>query len=216
MSHTAILLKHNLIDSDHVAKVEYFPVEGRFVLDEEREPIWWDEDIEISAIEKIKDILNAWLTPGWEFTAWGQWESGGNGMGLSGEGNRYWFKDECVHREDGPAVIRLDGSEEWWVNGKRHREGGPAVIMASGYREWRLHGELHRLDGPAVIWETGEQEWWAHGKCHREDGPAVIYPDGREEWFINGEKHRLDGPAVIGADGTQEWWIHGKKQSGTV
>lgn len=39
-------------------------------------------------------------------------------------------------REDGPAVIRVDGTEEWWYHGKLHREGAPTVIKTDGTQEW--------------------------------------------------------------------------------
>ena len=27
-----------------------------------------------------------------------------------------WYRNDMLHREDGPAVINADGSQEWWVN----------------------------------------------------------------------------------------------------
>ncbi len=39
-----------------------------------------------------------------------------------------FFKDNKLHREDGPAVIYPDGTEIWWYEGETHREDGPAVI----------------------------------------------------------------------------------------
>ena len=56
-------------------------------------------------------------------------------------GAKYWFLNGNTHREDGPAVERLDGTKEWWLNDKRHREDGPAVEWASGFKEWWLNGE---------------------------------------------------------------------------
>jgi hypothetical protein len=32
------------------------------------------------------------------------------------EGIEVWFVDDKFHREDGPAVIRLDGSKNWFYN----------------------------------------------------------------------------------------------------
>ena len=34
------------------------------------------------------------------------------------------------HRDDGPAVICMDGLECWFKNGHRHREDGPAIIRS--------------------------------------------------------------------------------------
>ena len=44
-----------------------------------------------------------------------------------------------LHREDGPAVERINGSKEWLVNGKRHRVDGPAIIHDNGNLEWWLN-----------------------------------------------------------------------------
>ena len=138
------------------------------------------------------------------------------------------------HREDGPAIIRTDGTQEWYWHGKWHRDGGPAIIKADGTQIWCQHGEVHREDGPAVIEADGTQEWWQHDELHREggpaevkpdgtqiwrrhdeihrdDGPAWIEPDGTQLWFRSDNLHRDDDPAVIRSDGTQEWWWHGRK-----
>jgi hypothetical protein len=47
-----------------------------------------------------------------------------------------------LHRTDGPAVVRADGTREWYLNGKRHRTDGPAVVYANGYQEWWVDGEF--------------------------------------------------------------------------
>ena len=87
-------------------------------------------------------------------------------------------KSECV--------TYADGDKEWWFNGELHREDGPAVERVSGHKEWRLNGELHREDGPAVEWADGHKEWWLNGKRHREDGPASEYASGHKEWCLDG------------------------------
>ncbi len=138
-----------------------------------------------------------------------------------------------LHRDDGPAWIRLDGTREWWQSNKRHRDDGPAIARPNGVEEWYQHGERHRDNGPALTWPDGVEEWYQRGNLHRDDGPAVIKPDGTQGWYQydklhrddkpawiqsdgtqlwyqHGERHRDDGPAVIWADGTQEWYWHGK------
>ena len=78
-------------------------------------------------------------------------------------GNEFWYKDDILHREDGPAVTFSNGDEEWWS-----------------------YGRLHRLGGPALIYNDGEKYWYRFGKQHREDGPAVIYSNGEKLFFYNG------------------------------
>ena len=55
-------------------------------------------------------------------------------------GDRGWYLNGKVHREDGPAIERADGSRWWYLNGKVHREDGPAIEWASGTRKWYLNG----------------------------------------------------------------------------
>ena len=44
------------------------------------------------------------------------------------------------HREDGPAIKYITGSEEWYLNGKRHRTDGPAIMYDTEYRCWYING----------------------------------------------------------------------------
>ena len=69
----------------------------------------------------------------------------------------YWYKGK-LHRDDGPAIIRLSGRKEWWVGGVRHRTDGPAVEESSGAKFWFMGGLLHRTDGPAVDWDDPARE----------------------------------------------------------
>jgi len=121
--------------------------------------------------------------------------------------------DNKLHREDGPAIIYVNGDKFWYINGKIHREDGPAVEYNSGTKEWWINGKIHREDGPAVIKANGTKLWYKNDKLHREDGPAVEYFDGTKGWYINGKQHREDGPAIEYANGDKEWWINGKKLS---
>ena len=102
------------------------------------------------------------------------------------DGITRWYLDDTLqvlHRLDGPAVIRPNGSrEEWYLNGLLHREDGPAVYGKGTKIKYYHKGVLHREDGPAVIGSHGLQKWYRYGICTRTGGPAVIYPDGREEW----------------------------------
>ena len=54
-------------------------------------------------------------------------------------GNR-WYLNDKLHREDGPAVERTDGTKYWYLDGKRHREDGPAIERIDGTKEWYLNG----------------------------------------------------------------------------
>jgi hypothetical protein len=55
----------------------------------------------------------------------------------------YWRKlNGKLHREDGPAIEKANGSKSWWLNGELHREDGPAVEDADGTKEWWLNDKL--------------------------------------------------------------------------
>ena len=75
-----------------------------------------------------------------------------------------WYKDDVLHREDGPAVIWCAGAREWYLDGKLHRVGGPAIEYPNGTKKWCVNGYFHRLDGPAIEWEDGSTEWWVDDK----------------------------------------------------
>jgi len=32
-------------------------------------------------------------------------------------GNKFWYVNEKLHREDGPAIITSDGYQAWFING---------------------------------------------------------------------------------------------------
>jgi hypothetical protein len=38
---------------------------------------------------------------------------------ITNDGNENYVLNGQLHREDGPAVIRPDGTREWWVHGKK-------------------------------------------------------------------------------------------------
>ena len=51
------------------------------------------------------------------------------------------LKNNVLHREDGPAIIKLNGTNIWYFNGILHREGGlPAIIYSNGHKKWYLNG----------------------------------------------------------------------------
>ena len=60
--------------------------------------------------------------------------------------------------------VRANGDKEWYLNGKLHREDGPAVEYASGYKAWYLNGKRHREDGPAIEYADGNKFWFLNGE----------------------------------------------------
>lgn len=63
-----------------------------------------------------------------------------NGLHVDSDGTRYWYSNDLLHRENGPAVEWADGSTEWWLHGALHRDDGPAIERADGSKEWWEQG----------------------------------------------------------------------------
>ena len=118
-----------------------------------------------------------------------------------------------LHREDGPAIERVDGSRAWYCNGVRHNSNGPAVIDSEGNKFWYLDGYLHRdNDLPAVEYKDGTKYWYQYGLCHRgEDKPAIITAHGTSFWYSEGKRHRVGKPAVVFKGGAQHWWLNDER-----
>ena len=57
------------------------------------------------------------------------------------DGDKSWYLNDKLHREDGPAVEWPNGYKSWYLNGQRHREDGPAVERADGSKFWYLNDE---------------------------------------------------------------------------
>ena len=76
-------------------------------------------------------------------------------------GNKYWKNDKGeYHREDGPAIERVEGMKVWYVNGRHHRLDGPARIFPGGnVIEWFINGFFYRLDGPASEYNNPNQQF---------------------------------------------------------
>jgi len=87
------------------------------------------------------------------------------------------------------TVTVENGNKAWYLNGKLHREDGPAIDEFNGNKFWYINDKLHREDGPAVEEFNGNKFWYINGKLHREDGPALEYSNGDKYWYLNGEEY---------------------------
>lgn len=148
-------------------------------------------------------------------------------------GRREYSLNGKLHRENGPAIERSNGTLEWYVHGERHRENGPAIQMKNGSRFWYRNGELHRKEGAALEMVSGASAWYLNGRLHREDGPAVealsrsqfgqalyqrrgflrhILPHCTfvKVWFRHDIIHRGYGPAIETSNGDRFWLRSGK------
>ena len=125
-------------------------------------------------------------------------------------GNKIWYKDGKRHREDGPALVCVNGFKGWYQNGRYHREDGPAVEHVDRTKEWYYKGVFAGKGGKPdpTLWARltsveanggpllngcfedleGAQRWYKDDQLHREDGPAIDYPGMYGPWYFNGER----------------------------
>lgn len=64
-----------------------------------------------------------------------------NGPHLDHDGVVLWYKDDRLHREEGPAVEYPSGTKCWYRHGRRHRIDGPAIEYSSGACWWYINGK---------------------------------------------------------------------------
>jgi hypothetical protein len=91
-----------------------------------------------------------------------------------------------------------NGTIECRLNGVLHNDNGPAVIKLNGTRAWYVNDKLHRVYGPAYIRFDGCQEWFINGKRYRE-------PHNSEPMPVVVEKNRIsyDGITFIPIDNSE-------------
>jgi hypothetical protein len=65
--------------------------------------------------------------------------------------------------------IDEDGNKRYLCNGQLHREDGPAVERVNGDKYWFLHGQLHREDGPAIEYAGGSKKFYLQDKHYLEE-----------------------------------------------
>jgi len=81
-------------------------------------------------------------------------------------GSIFYYLNNLLHRDDGPAVEYFDGTKCWFKNDKLHRDNGPAIEYANGTKEWYKNGKLHRTDGPAIQYSDGSEYWYLNNICY--------------------------------------------------
>ena len=81
-----------------------------------------------------------------------------------------WCKDRNKIKTFDKQVFRVSqfGDKWWYLNGKIHRENGPAIEYRNGDKEWYLNGKIHRENGPAIEWADGTKHWYLNGRCYTE------------------------------------------------
>ena len=51
-----------------------------------------------------------------------------NGLFIDEYGCHRYYKNDKIHRDEGPAIILPAGSVKYFINGQLHNENGPATV----------------------------------------------------------------------------------------
>lgn len=90
-----------------------------------------------------------------------------NGLVVDNDGNKFWYKNDKLHRDDDlPAYIGNNGMQEWYKNGTLDRDN----------------------DKPSMVYPDGRQIWHKNGMRHRETGAAIVCPDSKKEYWMQGNR----------------------------
>ena len=75
-----------------------------------------------------------------------------------------YYKDDLLHREDGPAMVTKDKTQVWYKYGNVHSYNNqPAITCVDGFKAWYDTGIRHRSDGPAIIHPDGKFSFYYLG-----------------------------------------------------
>jgi len=109
---------------------------------------------------------------------------------LFDNGNKYWYKNDKIHRDDGPARISIFGSSVehyYYRNDLLHRVLKPAFIEwdngIKSYECYYIKNVRHNPIGPARIWYFPSYDFYRSFYIH---GNKISFDE-----FINQLENRL-------------------------
>lgn len=83
---------------------------------------------------------------------------------------------KVIIKENGTKIYYNDDEQE-------HRDDGPAIISVNGDRSWLTRGLLDNDDIPSVLRSTGAILWYKDFRPCRKNGPAFDFPTGHKMWM---------------------------------
>ena len=87
-------------------------------------------------------------------------------------GNVRWFNERGVmHRTDGPAVVKPNGTKKWFIDGMLHRMDGPAVEYANGMRLWFIANNAY---DDVYDWAEAALKWQGNENPSEDDVEAKV------------------------------------------
>lgn len=118
----------------------------------------------------------------------------------SADGGQEWFQKGLRHRVGDAAIITSEGDETWFKDDLVHRTDGPAMTEIRTYGggaeySWYLDNikmpaeewaQKTKFSGKTAYSRESSEAYWKNGLLHREDGPALIFGTGKSRWFLDG------------------------------
>ena len=95
-------------------------------------------------------------------------------------GTKYWYLNDQLHCEHGPAIEWWDGTKEYYLNDQLHREDGPAIVYPNGNKSYYLHGVKY----------YSEAEWRKQPNKHKAPN-APKAPCNSKVVEVDGVKYKL-------------------------
>lgn len=96
-----------------------------------------------------------------------------------------------IEIEDGdPYIISLsDGTKMYYKNNVLHRVDGPAIIKPNGRGEWYYDGKLHRIGGPARVTSYGDEDFYVAGNNYWQ---PEKYQEAVRKWTQENRNVQID------------------------
>ena len=91
------------------------------------------------------------------------------------------IKDEFEKKAGSVLVVDAAGDKQWYRNGELHREDGPAIEWDDGNKEWYRNGQRHRDDGPAAEHANGNKSWFRDGVKLTDEQVAALLQELQEQ-----------------------------------
>lgn len=82
-------------------------------------------------------------------------------MAILPNGSRLYYKNDVLHRTDGPAYITSNGQEEWYLNGKLHRLDGPARVIYQDneyFIDGKSYWDMEKFETAKLLWIQENRE----------------------------------------------------------
>lgn len=115
-------------------------------------------------------------------------------------GNKYYFANGQLHKDDGPAIELVNGTKIWYKNGKL-REDEYSIEYLDGTKEWRkckyispqtINNSSKSIIGYKINIEYNVVSPSIYGILHRGgDKPAIINSDGTETYYYDGSIYKI-------------------------